>query len=366
MTVPHINSPKMNFLDKIKSIFRKKSVVGGDINNGVIDLIATEEVFNNISPVIVEPNYTRTNEPDWLINEDILRDEGVIFGLSSSNPDEKISIIKHYFAQQTAETDRIIEQKEEKIGELNYWVNEKESTVKELEQKIQDLKNQEFTEQHHLPRTVVGLLLACGIAIGNYFLIEESLRGQFEQSKLIAAGVFMAGMFSLFGRISFLHDTEKESNWKRLLEEIGMPLASAFFVFAQIYATQTPMKSWALFGFIFFLFMFSGKLLLGNLTVLKDDLTIFQKRNQLQKDKIKKAADWETEIQKHKTEIEKHRQEKQDVLPELTKLSTQNSKIKAQRDMLVKVFESEYNLASQYRNRLSSKQMQRILGGDEV
>ncbi|MDZ7900444.1 MAG: hypothetical protein U5N85_20765 [Arcicella sp.] len=358
----------MSFLDKIKSIFRKKNVIGEDTNHGA----KTEDTDNSIEsinyyeehPVLLEPTYTRTNEPDWLINEDILRDEGVIFGLSGSNPDEKISIIKHYFAQQTAETDRIIEQKEEKIGELNYWVNEKESAVKELEQKIQDLKNQELTEQHHLPRTVVGLLLACGIAVGNYFLIEESLRGQFEQSKLIAAGVFMAGMFSLFGRISFLHDEAKGSNWKRLLEEIGMPLASAFFVFAQIYATQAPMKSWALFGFIFFLFMFSGKLLLGNLTVLKDDLTIFQKRNQLQKDKIKKVADWETEISTHKTEIEKHRQEKQDVLPELTKLSTQNSKIKAQRDMLIKVFESEYHLASQYRNRLSVKQMKGILGGD--
>lgn len=356
----------MSILDKIKSIFRKNDVVGGDTNNGVIDLMATEEIFHDVTPVIIEPTHARTNEPDWLVNEDILRDEGVIFGLSGSNPDEKISIIKHYFAQKTAETDCIIEQKEEKIGELNYWVNEKESAVKEIEQKIQDLKNQDFTEQHHLPRTVVGLLLACGIAVGNYFLIEESLRGQFEQSKLVAAGVFMAGMFSLFGRISFLHDEAKESNWKRLLEEIGMPLASAFFVFAQIYATQPALKSWALFGFIFFLFMFSGKLLLGNLTILKDDLTIFQKRNQLQKDKIKKVADWETEIEKHKTEIEKHRQEKQDVLPELTKLSTQNSKIKAQRDMLIKVFESEYHLASQYRNRLSNKQMQGILGEGEV
>jgi hypothetical protein len=160
----------MLILDKIKSIFRKKDVVGEDTFHGA-ELVATEEVFHDVIPTFVEPTYTRTNEPDWLINEDILRDEGVIFGLSGSNPDEKISIIKHYFAQQTAETDRIIEQKEEKIGELNYWVNEKESAVKELEQKIQDLKNQEFTEQHHLPRTVVGLLLACGIAVGNYFLI---------------------------------------------------------------------------------------------------------------------------------------------------------------------------------------------------
>jgi hypothetical protein len=360
----------MSIFSRIKSIFaNKKGILEPSV--GVLPASENNATITSDELVVVDiPNarlsVTNVSEPDWLVNEDILRDEGVIFGLSGSNPEEKISIIKHYFAQQTAETDRVIEQKEEKIGELNYWINEKESLVKELEQKIQSLKNQEFIEQHHLPRTVVGLLLACGIAVGNYFLIEESMRGQFQQSQLIALGVFWAGMFNLFGRISFLHDDDKTSSWRRVLEEIGMPLASAFFVFAQIYATQAPIKSWALFGFIFFLFMFSGKLLLGNLTVLKEDLSIFQKRNQLQKDKIKKVADWETEISTHKIEIEKYRQEKQDVLPELTKLSTQNSKIKAQRDMLIKVFESEYHLASQYRNRLSAKQMKGILGGDEV
>ena len=358
----------MSIFDKIKSIFKKSPE--SSVKTLTTAIEAVEVVSDNAIGFVNIPNentfVSSANEPDWLINEDILRDEGVIFGLSGSNSDEKVAIIRHYFAQQTAETDRIIEHKEEKIGELNYWVNEKESLVKELEVKIQNLKNQEFTEQHHLPRTIVGLLLACGIAVGNYFLIEESLRGQFQQSGLIAMGVFWAGMFNLFGRISFLHDDDKTSSWRRILEEIGMPLASAFFVFAQIYTTQPALKAWALFAFIFFLFMFSGKLLLGNLTILKNDLSIFQKRNQLQKDKIKKVVDWENEIGKYKIEIEKHRQDKQDVLPELTKLSTQNSKIKAQRDMLIKVFESEYHLASQYRNRLSGRQMNQVLGGEQL
>lgn len=358
----------MSIFDKIKSIFKKSPE--SSVKTLTTAVEAVEVVSDNTIGFVNVPNentlVSSTNEPDWLINEYILRDEGIIFGLSGSNSDEKVAIIRYYFAQQTAETDRIIEHKEEKIGELNYWVNEKESLVKELEVKIQNLKNQEFTEQHHLPRTIVGLLLACGIAVGNYFLIEDCLRGQFQQSGLIAMGVFGAGMFNLFGRISFLHDDDKTSSWRRILEEIGMPLASAFFVFAQIYATQPALKSWALFAFIFFLFMFSGKLLLGNLTILKNDLSIFQKRNQLQKDKIKKVVDWENEIEKYKIEIEKHRQDKQDVLPELTKLSTQNSKIKAQRDMLIKVFESEYHLASQYRNRLSGRQIKGILGGEQL
>ena len=135
----------MSVFDKIKSVFKKSSKSSAETTT--VEIV---EVVNNDDAIefVNVPNnntFTRTNEPDWLINEDILRDEGVIFGLSGSNSDEKVSIIRYYFAQQTAETDRVIEQKEEKIGELNYWVNEKESLVKELEIKIQDLKNQEFT-----------------------------------------------------------------------------------------------------------------------------------------------------------------------------------------------------------------------------
>ncbi|MEA5258768.1 hypothetical protein VB264_13310 [Arcicella aquatica] len=358
----------MSIFDKLKNVFRGNNPT---IENTNIEIPITEEIIsnddtlvqiNNIAPTFSSPV---NDQPDWLINEDILRDEGVIFGLSGSNPDEKISIIRHYFSQQTAETEKVMAQHQEEIGELNYWINEKESLVKDIEQQIQSLKNQEFTEQHHLLRTVVGLVLAIGIAVGNYFLIKESLQGQFQETTFIALGVFGAGMFNLFGRISFLHDESKISTWKRLLEEIGMPLAASFFVFAQIYATKPLLQAWALFAFIFFLFMFSGKLFLGNLTIFKDDFTIFQKRNQLYKDKIKKVAEWETDIEKHKAEIEKYRQRKQDILPELTKLSTINLKLNAQRDMLIKVFESEYHLAQNYKNRLNNNQVTTILGEEE-
>ncbi|WP_044173870.1 MFS transporter [Flectobacillus major] len=356
----------MSILDNIKRIFRFKATQNQDeglVHDTVVQEVESVEAVQVPSVRLVEePTTILKNQPDWLINEDILRDEGVIFGLSGSNPEEKISIIRNYFTQQTADTEKLIEYREEKIGELNYWINEKEDLVKDAERKIVELKNKEFDEQHHLPRTIIGITLAIGIAVGNYFLIEESLRGHFEQNKLIALGVFGAGMFNLFGRISFLHDDARQSTWRKVLEEIGMPLAAAFFVFAQIYQTQPPLNAWALLVFIFFLFMFSGKLLLGNLTILKDDLSIFQKRNQLEKDKIKKVAEWETEIANHKSETEKFRSEKQAVLLELSKYIAERTRFHAQRDMLIKVFESEYHLALNYRSKASAKDISRILG----
>lgn len=363
----------MSVIDSIKKIFtRKKSNLASE---SVLDIPLetipeTPESTTVYEELVVDAQRNTTSQdslPDWLVNEDILRDEGVIFGLSGSHPEEKLSIIRNYFVKQTAAVEKVIEYEEEKIGELNYWIEEKERLVTNLEKKIEDLKNLEFTQQHQLPRTIVGLCLAIGVAVGNYYLIEVSLKGQFEQHELIAMGVFGAGMFSLFGRVSFLHDEEKRSSWRKVLEEIGMPFAAAFFVFAQIFPKQPALNSWALFAFIFFLFLFAGKLLLGNLTLLKDDLTIYQKRNQLEKDKVKKVKEWEEEIGKHKGEIDKFRKEKYEILPVLTKAIAERTRHHAQRDMLIKIFESEYSLAVKYRSRLGAKdlEMLQVIKGEE-
>ncbi len=369
----HVNQVSlfMSLLDKIQYIFRRKKTDTPAESPIDEPVLTTIDALGSVEPspsfyATNSPTISHPNQPDWLINEDILRDEGVIFGLSASNPDDKIAIIRSYFLQQTAEVEKLIEYREERIGELNYWTNEKQDAIKEIERKIDDLKNREFTEQHHLLRTTVGISLAIGISVGNYFLIEESLAGHFVQHKLIALGVFLAGMFNLFGRISFLHDDNRQSSWRKLLEEIGMPLAAAFFVFAQIYPKSTALEAWSALGFIFFLFMFAGKLLLGNLTVLKEDLSIFQKRNQLQKDKVKKVADWEREITQHKQEIDKHRVEKQQILEELSKYIAEKTRFQAQRDMLIKVFESEYALASQYRHRITQKDLRSIIDNNSL
>jgi hypothetical protein len=54
--------------------------------------------------------------------------------------------------------------------------------------------------------------------------------------------------------------------------------------------------------------------------------------------------------------------EKWKILPELNQLEAEISRNNAQRDMLIKLFESEYHLAKTYRHLLSGKQMNDILG----
>jgi len=300
--------------------------------------------------------------PDWLADEDVLRDEGVIFGLSDSRPEEKIGVIRTYFQRQTATLEREVEQHNEKIGELNLFIGEKEQRITELRQKRAQLDAQRPEGEHQLPRTLIGLVLSIAMCVGNYYLIEETLRPVFQDSRLISVGVFLAGMFSLFGRTSAFHDPDARMSVRRALEEIGLPLAAALFVFVQALQTQSVPRAIALYVFVFFLFLYAGKLLLGTLTVLRNDLRYWSASRRLEAEKRSKGEAWEAEIRQLEAEMDDLRVQKWQVIPVLNRADAERSRLIAQRDMLINLFESEYALARSLRDRLSESQRRAIRG----
>ena len=124
---------------------------------------------------------------------------------------------------------------------------------------------------------------------------------------------------------------------------------------------QILLRSFALFFFVFFLFLFAGKLLLSNLTVLKTDSAIWFDNLRLQKDKINKTQEWENEITKLKLEIDEQRIEKWKIVDIIKIPEAELKRLNERREMLVKLFESEFNLARSYRGKLTGKQIEDIL-----
>lgn len=355
----------MSFFDRVKNLFSSKPTASSPDDEALglnvpqapipteVAIIPTSEVqqFSPEMDII----------PFWLENEDALRDEGVIFGLSEAKAEEKIGAIRNYFAHQTAETEKTVEYHSEKIGEINLLIEQKETRINELTEKAQLLENRERTD-HQLPRTFIGIVLSLAMCIGNYYLIDESILTNFpENHYVIALGIFLAGMFNLFNPKSLFHEKESSISWRQLLEEVGMPLAASVFVFVQSLDNQTLLRSFALLFFVFFLFLFAGKLLLSNLTVLKTDSGIWFDNLRLQKDKINKAQEWEDEITKLKLEIDEQRVEKWKIVDTLKLPEAELKRLNERREMLVKLFESEFNLARSYREKLTGKQIQDIL-----
>ena len=352
----------MSFFDRVKNLFSLKQPI-----DELATLLTNEKLLvfdesNVISSVDQAPFSPEMDIiPFWLENEDALRDEGVIFGLSEAKAEEKIGAIRNYFAHQTAELEKTVAYLSEKIGEHNLFIEQKQTRIDELSDKVNILERRERSE-HQLPRTFVGILLSLGMCIGNYFLIDESIQLSFPQNhNVIALGIFLAGMFNLFNSKSFFHEKDSSISWRQLLEEIGMPLAASIFVFVQAIDNQSFIRSFALFLFAFFLFLFAGKLLLSNLTILKTDVSIWTDNLRLRKDKINKTQLWEDETTQLKGEIDEQRIEKWKIIDALKSPEAELKRLTERREMLIKLFESEFNLARSYREKLTKKQIQEIL-----
>ncbi len=318
------------------------------------------------SPLLLETSplleNTSLNAPYWLEDEDTLRDEGVLFGLSESEPTEKTDIIYKYFQHLSADYEHDIEQQNERVQEMNLFIGQKENLIQELQTKLRRLEETRPEGEHQLPRTLVGLLLSIAMCVGNYYLIEETLRPTFASSSFVALGVFLAGMFNLFGRISLFHDTESGVSWRRLLEEVGMPFAAALFVFAQAWPTQNGWQATALFVFVFFLFLFAGKLFLSNTTLLRNDLRIWINTRRSRRETLDHRQNWEAEIGQLNQQIDELRVKKWQVLREQSASEGERDRLHARRDMLIKLFESEFYLARRMKERLSERQLQQIRG----
>jgi len=302
--------------------------------------------------------------PYWLEDEDTLRDEGVLFGLSESDPTEKTDIIHKYFSHLTAGHQGNIEQQNERIQEMNLFIGQKTERMEFLNEKLHknNPENSDSDGDHQLPRTLIGLALSIAMCVGNFYLIRESLKPAFTEASWIALGVFLAGMFSLFGRISLFHDTESKISWRSLLEEIGMPFASALFVFANSLPYQTWWQAFALFIFVFFLFLFAGKLFLSNTTVLRNDLKIWTGFHKNRQYILENTENCESELLGLQQQIDELRIKKWQLLREQSNSETERDRLFARRDMLIKLFESEFFLARRMKNQLTNKQLNYIQG----
>lgn len=317
-----------------------------------------DPVYNHlpISPDIKIPN--------WLDDEETLRDEGVLFGLSESEPTEKTDIIHKYFSHLSAIPLKKIEEMNEQIQDLNLFIGQKANRLAWLDAQLNSSTDSQVTKEHQLPRIIIGLILSVAMCFGNFFLIESSLQQSYPNPTPIAFGIFLAGMFSLFGKISLFHDTESKLSWRSLLEEIGIPLAAALFIFSKVFPTQGIFEATCLFIFIFFLFLFAGKLLLSNVTVLRKELAGWSQIRMAKREYQQQMEAWKSEKNILEEEVANLRIKRWQFLKEQNQAESERDQCFARRDMLIKIFESEFYLARRMKQQLSKKQLDLIQDHD--
>lgn len=127
--------------------------------------------------------------PDWIADENLLRDEAVLFGLSEARPDEKIAAIQLAFAALTAPLERQLEQEHEAVGDLTDAIETAKQAITDLTQRV---------EADTLPRPPVGgvslgIGLSVSLGVGVVAGLQHLLPGQ------PIAGWLLAGLAGLSG-----------------------------------------------------------------------------------------------------------------------------------------------------------------------
>ena len=300
--------------------------------------------------------------PAWLADERLLRDEGVFFGLSDARAEEKIAVIRTFFANQTAGLEHQIEHQNEKIGELNLFIGQRENELSELDHRRTTLLARQPAD-HQLPRTVVGLLLAVGMGISNYFLIETTIRPAYPVNTIpISLGVFLAGMYGVFSQTAQIYDPASRPSVWRVMQTVALPVVAAGFVWATSLLHQSVGMASALGLFMLGLFLVGGKCLPGLLTDLRNDLRTNANNRQLTSDQRVLIARYDIEAIELRRNIDTFRTQKWQILPDLSCDEANRDRLNTRRDKLIRLFESEFSLARSVRDHISDDQRSVILG----
>ncbi|MGM9508905.1 hypothetical protein ACS5NO_14305 [Larkinella sp. GY13] len=321
-----------------------------------------EEQLNNNPTVPDFPTFSPEPLPDWLSDDNLLRDEAALLGLSHAPLEEKTSLIRLYFKHLTIHLEREREELGEKIGELNLGIEQKTNRLEELRQKITRLEAAQPDGEPHFLKTTTGLIACLGVLIGTYFLILTTLRPHFEENRLISLGVLIAGFLGLYHRTTNPSETKTPFSARQLLADAGLPFAASFFVFIYACQTQPALLALGIFLFLFFLFLSVGKLIPGLLTALQNDFRYRNQEKNLKNERNLKTVPWENEINALTISVDAIRVQKWQLLPFLNRVELELSRSNTRRDLLIELFENEFNLARSLRDRLTEQQIRAIVG----
>lgn len=296
------------------------------------------------------------DEPNmWIINDGLLRDEGILFGLSGSKSEEKIAAIDNYFEEKKAPHFHARALAQDKLqtaqialGELTRQIAQKLDLLASVRQRPAQVSGARII------RYLLGVVLMAAAAYGSFYMVDYYITPVYGLTATI--GVFLFGLFAQMAPVSgWLQspgDEAKEdatSKVRELLLELG-PAFSATVLTAYLIYRQTDDGGLAfiLGFFLLFLFFFNGKLVLALTNQLvsevKERLKLRAERRewkrtvkQVEKD-LSEAIEKEKGLRTHITEHERQALDANILLEEFEK----------QRLNKVSLFLSEYNLASHF------------------
>lgn len=295
----------------------------------------------------------------WIEDDDALRDEGILFGVSGlEGIDLKQASIRSYYQEKIAACERERVWLEERRGDL---AGEQVRLSEEIARVEARLRSEADPAQESgdwsvaLVRYSVGLVLAVGMFICNWFLIDSLLEDR-NGNGLISAGVMLVGMFVLFSPVSIMYrrgdgaaGAEGMEGWKIWTSEVVPGIAAALFTVVWSPRIFPIMEATTAFVFVAALFVFGGKLILSLLPRLTEALR--HRRTAHVQRQIRATTENEyARLKGRRTELD---QEGGTILRRLRALPGE-TELQRLADRKVSIFESEYHFARAAHGRMAA------------
>lgn len=290
-----------------------------------------------------EPNFAVF---DWIENEDTLRDEAVLFGLSEGDITQRVAVIDAYFQQHIVVAAQQQQYLEEKKTRLEFSLSQQQNLLAQATDNRQQLATQTPAAPSHKLRLAVGTVAYLLSAALGFTWVYEWLSPYWSQPVWVTAGVYAFGMFSLWSNTAMLYaeKSEQPTGWQKWAEEVGIPLVAAFFVVVWGLADRPALHSIAVLLATFFLFAYAGKGLLGNLARWASVLREENAANRNDQWRNTQLARLETEIGTYSVQVAGLQKDLEEIYLQLAEFVSPKS-WQAKREVAVRLFESEAQLA---------------------
>lgn len=253
---------KRNLLRMLTPRWLRSRAASGDTNDRSIVKVRTDEVV--------------ALEYQWINNEQLLREEGAVYGMLGQGLNEKLEVIQNYFNKVLAALKVQISGEEKALATLLEQEKKLQKQLDANQSALDHFPAKTAKEPHYFWRSFTGFLIYLLIVGATFYIVYLWLLPEFAQHTiLVSLGVFSFGALSLFGHFPLLLNAEhtvqksdQRENWKLILEEIGIPVVATIFIISFGAPHHPWWHSIAMFPFILFVFLFAGKGLLASITAL--------------------------------------------------------------------------------------------------
>jgi len=289
---------------------------------------------------------------EWILNEDLLRDEGAIYGLSESDPAEKVETIRRYFGEKISELQTRIEVREAQMIENEETGTRRRIRAAELKEQYQT----EFTgidrQSHLFYRHLAGLIVYGAVIVLSFWLVFQWMAPRVAYPLLMTLGVYMFGSLSLFNNVAYFYQSRAELRtasrrefWKIWLEEIGIPVIAAAFVIFWGFEPGGWIDKIVLFLLVLFVFLFAGKAFLSALNGVQQEYQILRSNRLKSLFRKRRLREIKTEMEEVESGIKQLEEENTRLREEKRRDRIRSKQYEQDRESKVSYFLSEYRLA---------------------